>query len=99
MVIRGEGLYATGTTETTTSNGIQGAFVVDYRLTPSVQLEFFFRRESDLYRAASSLGTAYGVGIVYQTNFSNWAQFGRKARGKEPDVEEVPPASESPASY
>lgn len=95
VVIRGEGLYETGTSEANTATGIQGAFVVEYRLTPAVQLEFFFRRESDLYRAASSLGTAYGVGIVYQTSFANWSQFGRKISGKEePRVEEAPPEPE-----
>ncbi|MGA7305582.1 MAG: translocation/assembly module TamB domain-containing protein [Rhodothermales bacterium] len=99
VVIRGEGLYETGTNQANTTNGLQGAFVVEYRLTPAVQLEFFFRRESDLYRAASSLGTAYGVGIVYQTSFANWKQFGRKLRGKEePRIEVAPPEPELPAS-
>ncbi|HUF08651.1 MAG TPA: translocation/assembly module TamB domain-containing protein [Rhodothermales bacterium] len=100
VIIRGEGLYETGANEAATAgNGIQGAFVVEYRLTPSVQLEFFFRRESDLYRAASSLGTAYGVGIVYQTSFPNWGRFGRKLQGrKEPKPEQMEKPASAPAS-
>jgi translocation and assembly module TamB len=77
LVIRGEGLYET-TTSASSSDGLQGEFVVEYRLTPAVRLELFFRRESDLYRAASTLGTSYGAGIVYQTDFANWKSFGRK---------------------
>jgi hypothetical protein len=83
IVIRGEGLYET-TTTASSSEGIQGEFVVEYRLTPKVRLELFFRRESDLYRAASTLGTSYGAGIVYQTDFANWKSFGR--RSGPPDV-------------
>jgi len=77
LIIRGEGLYET-TTSASSSEGLHGEFVVEYRLTPSIQLELFYRRESDLYRAASSLGTSYGTGLVFQTNFANWKSFGRK---------------------
>jgi hypothetical protein len=79
LVIRGEGLYETGTA-TTNNERLQGAFVIEYSLTPNVQLEFFFRRESDLLQAATSIGTSYGAGFVYQTDFANWKQFRKRVR-------------------
>jgi len=86
LVIRGEGLYQTATTATS-SEGLHGEFVVEYSITPNIRLELFYRRESDLYRAASTLGTSYGTGLVYQTNFANWRSLGRKTK---PDPIEEP---------
>jgi hypothetical protein len=89
IVIRGEGLYETATSASSTE-GLQGQFVVEYRLTPKVRLELFFRRESDLYRAASTLGTSYGAGIVYQTDFANWKSLGGSPSPSQPEEPAAP---------
>ena len=97
VVIRGEGVYR-GYEQRRNSEGINGELAVELRLNPNVILEVFYRREGDILNLASSLGNAYGAGLVYQTEFSNWLAFVRRLRGDQPvppDSLQVPSQSDS----
>lgn len=73
LIIRGEGVYqgARSADNVRTSDGLQGEFVVEVRLSPRVSVEVFFRRESDILDTAQLSNTA-GVGLSYQTEFESW---------------------------
>ncbi len=84
LIIRGEGIYQasrSGTDNVSTRNeGLQGEFVVEVRLSPTVSVEVFFRREGDILQSTDLTSTA-GAGLTYQTEFSAWKQFWHKLFG------------------
>ncbi len=96
LVIRGEGvyeaLYQGGGTRSSINDGLQGAFILEYKLNPSVAVEFFYRREGDLLEYTSPIGTSYGAGLVYQNEFANWGEFRRRVRGT---IDDAPISSQS----
>jgi translocation and assembly module TamB len=73
LVIRGEGVYQGSNTDNARANtqGLQGEFVVEVRLSPSVSAQVFFRREGDILQNADLTNTA-GAGLTYQTDFPSW---------------------------
>jgi hypothetical protein len=99
LIIRGEGVYqgsrSTDNVETA-SEGIQGEFLVEVRLSPTVSVQVFFRREGDILES-SDLTNTTGAGLSYQTEFSTWRQLWEKLFGwiTPEDVDEAsgPPAS------
>lgn len=89
LIIRGEGIYQGSSTDNTRANteGIQGEFVVEVRLSSSVSAQVFFRREGDILQNADLTNTA-GAGLTYQTDFPSWRQALRRLFGRE-DAEAV----------
>ena len=88
LVIRGQGLYrAVDDVDDTAQQGLQGEFVVEIRLNPSVSVEVFYRREGDVL-SESILTSETGAGLSYQTQFSTWRKLFRRifGGGKKPDV-------------
>jgi translocation and assembly module TamB len=68
LIIRGEGVYRSE--EVATRN--QGEFVVEVRLSPTVAVEVFYRREDGILSEAELMNTT-GAGLSYQTQFSSWS--------------------------
>ncbi len=84
LVIRGEGVYQQY--ENQTSGGeLQGEVAVEVRLSNSVSLEVFYRRESELL-GGTSVGTtpygAYGAGISFERDFTSWRSVLRGLLGR-----------------
>jgi hypothetical protein len=99
LIIRGEGVYQGSRTDNvaTTNEGLQGEFQVEVRLSPTVSVQVFFRREGDILESADLTNTT-GAGLSYRTEFSSWNQFLRRLFGWiTPDREEavVPIPAES----
>jgi hypothetical protein len=92
LVIRGEGVYTGG--QAYSNDRLQGALTVEYQLNDNVLLELFYRREDDFLQTSSAIGTAYGAGLVYQTEFANWKQFRQRIRGQNPSPNEANPPEE-----
>ncbi|MEM1044230.1 MAG: translocation/assembly module TamB domain-containing protein [Bacteroidota bacterium] len=84
LVIRGEGIYQRLSDQRDTG-AFQGEVAVAVRLTPSVSLEVFYRREEDVLLGSgldvASYG-AYGAGISYSTDFANWNALLRRVIGR-----------------
>ncbi|MCH8960284.1 MAG: translocation/assembly module TamB domain-containing protein, partial [Bacteroidetes bacterium] len=81
LIIRGEGLYrAVDNVDDTAQQGLQGEFVVEIRLSPSVSVEVFYRREGDVL-SESILTSETGAGLSYQTQFSTWGRLLRSIFG------------------
>ena len=88
LVIRGQGLYrAVDNVDDTAQQGLQGEFVVEIRLNPSVSVEVFYRREGDVL-SESLLTSETGAGLSYQTQFSTWRRLFQRifGGGNKPDV-------------
>ncbi len=73
LVIRGQGVYRGWNTERVASQGLEGEFIVEIRLSPSVAVEFFYRREGDVL-SESLITRETGIGLNYRTEFSSWRQ-------------------------
>lgn len=73
LVIRSEGVYQGARTSDSVrrSEGLQGEFVVEIRMSPRVSIEVFFRREGDILEGTELTNTA-GFGLSYQTDFDTW---------------------------
>ena len=93
LIIRGEGIYQGSSTDNTRANteGIQGEFVVEVRLSPSVSAQVFFRREGDILQNADLTNTA-GAGLTYQTDFPSWKAVLRRLFGFGSEEDEVRPS-------
>ncbi|MCH8276001.1 MAG: translocation/assembly module TamB domain-containing protein [Bacteroidetes bacterium] len=95
LIIRGEGVYQSsrsGADDVSTSpEGLQGEFVVEVRLSPTVSVEVFFRREGDILESTDLTNTA-GAGLSYQTEFPTWRILWNKLFGwLTPDEKETEP--------
>ena len=84
LVIRGQGVYhgLNNQAEESTTQGLEGEFVVELRLSPSVSVEVFYRREGDVL-SETLITSETGVGLNFHTEFSTWRRllhkiFGRK---------------------
>lgn len=74
LVIRGQGVYETAESQTTSDN-LQGKITVEVRLNQSVSVEVFYRREDEILETISSTAPSYGAGVSYQTEFTSWSAF------------------------
>ncbi len=84
LVIRGEGIYQR-LQDRPVSEELQGEVAVEVRLTPSVSLEVFYRREGDVLLGSGLSATpygAYGAGINYETDFASWNALLRRIIGE-----------------
>jgi len=77
LVIRGQGVYRGLNTEEVPSQGLQGEFIVEIRLNPSVAVEFFYRRESDVL-SESLITRETGLGLNYRAEFTSWQRLFRR---------------------
>ena len=78
LIIRGEGVYRGLNAEETVSKGLEGEFVVEIRLSPSVAVEVFYRREGDVL-SETLITNETGLGLNYRTEFTSWRKlFGRQ---------------------
>ena len=86
LVIRGQGVYRGlgDQVEDTAQQGLEGEFIVEVRLSPTVSVEVFYRREGDVL-SETLITSETGAGLSYQTEFPTWRKlieniFGRKKR-------------------
>ncbi|MFO7314263.1 MAG: translocation/assembly module TamB domain-containing protein [Rhodothermus marinus] len=70
LIIRGQGVYRGESTAEGQQN-LLGEFVVEIRLTPSVSVQVFYRREDDVLNDYT-LTSVTGAGLSYQTEFPTW---------------------------
>ena len=77
LVIRGEGIYQGARTDASeaSSQSLEGEFVVEVRLNPTVSVEVFYRREGDVLTNNATLTGSTGAGVSYRTEFSSWRRF------------------------
>ncbi len=79
LVIRGAGLLRTDNA-VEEAQGLQGEFVVEVRLTPSISVEVFYRREQeDVLQPVVTSST--GAGLSYKTQFTSWRAFWMRLLG------------------
>jgi len=89
LIIRGEGVLARDRADAS-SPGLQGAFVVEVRLSPAVSVEVYYRREDDVLQQVAASTT--GASLAYQARFTSWRRvlrrlFGRSdVSGTKPDI-------------
>ncbi len=86
LIIRGQGVYRGLSTEDIASQGLEGEFIVEIQLNPSVSVEFFYRREGDVL-SESLINTEAGLGINYRTEFTSWRQLFRRTPSASEDVQ------------
>ncbi len=70
LIIRGQGVYR-GESAAAGQQNLLGEFVVEVRLTPSVSVQVFYRREDDVLNDYT-LTSVTGAGLSYQTAFPTW---------------------------
>ncbi len=87
LLIRGQGVYRGLNTEEVTPQGLEGEFIVQIQLSPSVAVEFFYRREGDVL-SESLINRETGLGLNYRTEFTSWRRLLRRdVSGGEENVE------------
>ena len=72
LVIRGEGVYQGNEEQRQRTQGLEGEFVVEVRLSRNVSVEAFYRRSGNELLNSQTLTSTTGAGISYQTEFTNW---------------------------
>lgn len=77
LVIRGQGVYRGVSTEEVATQGLEGEFIVEIQLSPSVAIEFFYRREGDVL-SESLINRETGLGLNYRTEFTSWRHLFRR---------------------
>ena len=88
VVVRGEGIYQNDLQQN--QPGLEGEFEVEVRLSPSVSLSVFLRREGDVL-AENALTSTRGAGLSYQTQFPSWRRFVNRLFGWMNKKKEQPP--------
>jgi len=78
LLIRGQGIYrGQQVGGRSTTQGLEGEFVVEIRLGPSVSVDLFHRREGDVL-SETLITTETGVGLNYRTQFATWHDLWRR---------------------
>lgn len=72
LIIRGEGVYAGNDEQRRRTEGIEGEFVVEVRLSGNVSVEAFYRRSGNELLNDQTLTSTTGAGVSYRTEFSSW---------------------------
>jgi translocation and assembly module TamB len=90
LVIRGFGVYGLYQSNDArrSQQGIEGEFVVELRLSPTVSVEAFYRREGDVL-SENALTNTTGAGLSYQTQFLSWRRFFGRILGRADPSEPV----------
>ena len=86
LVIRGQGVYRGLSTQDqqATTQGLEGEFVVEIRLSPSVAIEVFYRREGDVL-SETLITSETGLGVNYRAEFSTWRRLWQRIFGSKGD--------------
>ncbi len=95
LVIRGEGVYQRYE-DRPAGEGLQGEVAVEVRLSPSVSLEVFYRREGDPLLGAEVAAAptgAYGAGVNVETEFASWGALVRHLLGRARDERREAPGA------
>lgn len=79
LIIRGQGVYR-GENTVNGQQNLLGEFIVEVRLTPSVSVQVFYRREDDVLNDYT-LTSITGAGFSYQTDFPSWRRLLRRLFG------------------
>ena len=74
LIIRGQGIYESEQAQGT-QQGMLDEFIVEVRLSPTVSVEVFYRREGDILSDQTLNTNTTGAGLSYQTQFSSWRRF------------------------
>ncbi|MEX0748231.1 MAG: translocation/assembly module TamB domain-containing protein, partial [Rhodothermales bacterium] len=74
LIIRGQGIYESEQAEGN-QQGMLDAFIVEVRLSPTISVEVFYRREGDILSDQTLNTNTTGAGLSYQTQFSSWRRF------------------------
>ena len=72
LVIRGQGLYQYEAQHE--QQNLLDEFVVELRLSNSVSVEVFYRREGDILGSNQTLANTTGAGLSYETRFRSWSR-------------------------
>src|SRR5690625_2627947 len=72
LVIRGQGLYQYEAQHE--QQNLLDEFVVEFRLSNSVSVEVFYRREGDILGSNQTLANTTGAGLSYETRFRSWSR-------------------------
>ena len=101
LIIRGQGVYrgirqTTDEVDAIANQGLQGEFAVEVRLSPSVSVEVFYRREGDVF-SESILTNTTGAGLSYNTQFASWRKLYQRIFGTS-DVPKTATATEPSSS-
>lgn len=81
LVIRGQGLYQNEAYRNSQQN-LLDEFVVEVRVSNSVSVEVFYRRENDILASDHLLANTTGAGLSYETQFSSWSRLLRRLFGQ-----------------
>ncbi len=82
LVIRSQGVYRGLSTQEqpAATQGLEGEFIVEIRLNPSVAIEVFYRREGDVL-SETLITSETGLGVNYRTEFATWRRLWRRIFG------------------
>lgn len=96
LVIRGQGIYRGlgQDVQDTAQQSLQGEFVVEIRLSPSVSVEVFYRREGDVL-SDNLVTSETGAGLSYQTQFPTWRKLLQRLFGGEDKQAAVPDSTDT----
>ncbi len=83
LLISGQGVYRGFGDQVAdvVPQGLQGEFVVEIRLSPTVSIEVFYRREGDVL-SETLITSEAGAGLSYNTEFIDWSTFFRTILGR-----------------
>lgn len=81
LVIRGEGVYQGNEEQRQSTQGLEGEFVVEVRLSRNVSVEAFYRRSGNELLNSQTLTSTTGAGISYRTEFTNWQRLSDRLFG------------------
>ena len=82
LVIRGQGLYQNEAYRSAQQN-LLDEFVVEVRVSSSVSVEVFYRRENDILASDHLLANTTGAGLSYETQFPSWNGLIQRLFGQE----------------
>lgn len=98
LVIRGRGVYQgnrADALQNTGGQGLEGEFVVELRLSETVSVEAFYRREGDVLTETATTTGSTGAGVSYQTEFSSWRHFFKRIFGNRNSTEGATASSDT----
>ncbi len=95
LIIRGEGVVADQ--QQAERQGLEGEFVVEVRLSPSVSVEAFYRREGSIL-SDQALTSTTGAGLSYETRFPTWRRLLERLFGWLRPGDERAEAPDAPAT-
>ncbi len=91
LLIRGHGIYRGQQIDQPGAQGLEGEFIVEIQLSPTVSADLFYRREGDVLSETLIISET-GVGLNYRTQFSTWRGLWDrvfKTGGDKPDTLDV----------